>query len=400
MEPVTHVLTGWCLARSGPNRHARYATATMAIAAELPDIDTVWSWRGPVEGFTHHRGITHSFVGLPVEAAVLVGGVWLWHRWRSRRAKAQGSERPAYERVAPVRWGLLCGFALIGLLSHLLLDYTNNYGLRPFFPFDRHWYAGSIVFIFDPLIFVLLLLALLIPSLLGFIAEEVGEPRRRRGQGWAIAALVSIVAYWGVRTWEHAQAVAMVMQQSIAAPAAQQAVTSAVQQAVTSAAQQADAAAGGQANAVAQDDSLAPAAPTPVYLTPQRVLASPDPLSIFRWSTVADFGPVYQQAEVNTADNSYSANPELTAKPVQSAAVRAAEASPLGRAYIDWSPMPFVTAEPLPQPGAPDASVVLFEDPRFLGGYLAAHDRRALVGAVTVDAKGRVLEQALDGRVE
>jgi inner membrane protein len=390
MEPVTHVLTGWCLARSGPNRRARYATATMAIAAELPDIDTVWGWRGPVEGFTHHRGITHTFVGLPVEAVVLVGGVWLWHRWRSRRAGMQGRERPRYEREAPVRWGLLYGFALIGLLSHLLLDYTNNYGLRPFFPFDRHWYAGSIVFIFDPLIFVLLLLALLIPSLLGFIAEEVGEPRRRRGQGWAIAALVSIVAYWGVRTWEHAQAVAIVMQQSIDAPMAQMAVTSAAQQAAAAASGQT-----GDAPA-----ALAPSDPAPVYLTPRRVLASPDPLSIFRWSTVADYGPVYQQAEVNTADVTYSANPELTAKPVQSAAVRAAEASPLGRAYIDWSPMPFVTAEPLPQPGAPDASVVLFEDPRFLGGYLAAHDRRALVGAVTVDAKGRVLEQALDGRVE
>ena len=40
-----------------------------------------------------------------------------------------------------MRWGLLYGFVLIALLSHLLLDWTNNYGLRPFFPFNPHWYA-------------------------------------------------------------------------------------------------------------------------------------------------------------------------------------------------------------------------------------------------------------------
>jgi inner membrane protein len=82
MEPVTHVLTGICLARAGANRKARYATAVMALAAEFPDIDTVWSLRGPVEGFVHHRGITHTFVGVPFEAALIVAGAWLWHRSR------------------------------------------------------------------------------------------------------------------------------------------------------------------------------------------------------------------------------------------------------------------------------------------------------------------------------
>ena len=32
----------------------------------------------------------------------------------------------------------------------LLLDWTNNYGLRPFFPFNPRWYAGSFVFIAEP----------------------------------------------------------------------------------------------------------------------------------------------------------------------------------------------------------------------------------------------------------
>jgi inner membrane protein len=56
MEPITHLMTGACLARAGFNRKAAYATLAMTLAAEAPDLDTLWSIRGPVAGFQHHRG--------------------------------------------------------------------------------------------------------------------------------------------------------------------------------------------------------------------------------------------------------------------------------------------------------------------------------------------------------
>src|SRR5438874_13688203 len=46
-------------------------------------------------------------------------------------------------------WGLLFCFACLGGLSHLLLDYTNNYGVRPFSPFYPRWYSWDIVFIVE-----------------------------------------------------------------------------------------------------------------------------------------------------------------------------------------------------------------------------------------------------------
>ena len=107
MEPVTHVLTGACLARAGFNRRAAYATITLMVAAEMPDVDTVWSWLGPIEGFAHHRGITHTFLGLPFEAAILVGAVYGLHRWRMLHAeKAEQSSNPVPKplNIAPVRW--------------------------------------------------------------------------------------------------------------------------------------------------------------------------------------------------------------------------------------------------------------------------------------------------------
>src|ERR1700690_791364 len=79
LEPITHFLTGACLGRAGFNRKTALATATMTLAAEAPDIDIVGNFKDPVFGFAHHRGFTHSFLGIALVSAIVVGlmyGVW------------------------------------------------------------------------------------------------------------------------------------------------------------------------------------------------------------------------------------------------------------------------------------------------------------------------------------
>src|SRR5580658_5868859 len=87
MEPITHFLTGACIGRAGLNRKTAYATLAAVLAAEAADLDVVWSLRGPVEGLKHHRGITHTLIGAPVVAGVIVGLVALLHIWLERRRK-------------------------------------------------------------------------------------------------------------------------------------------------------------------------------------------------------------------------------------------------------------------------------------------------------------------------
>ncbi len=383
MEPVTHLLTGACLSRAGLNRRAAYATLPMVVAAELPDIDTLSSLRGPIEGFQHHRGITHTFLGLPFEAALIVAGVYAWHRWRVRHATAAASGRAKPLTAAPIRWGVLYGLALVALLSHLLLDYTNNYGLRPFFPFNDRWYAASIVFIVDPLLLALLLGALILPSIFGLVSAEVGAKKQVfRGRGWAIAALVGIAGWWGLRAVEHQRALQMAMTQSMVAPTPESAAT-------TNQTQDVD------------------ATYVPTFLPARAALASPDPLSPFRWSAVMDFGPVYKLAEIDSYGRTLTTGEEMYPKPGSSAAVRTAERSKLGRAYMDWSPMPFVEMTNADsqlvaqgeEPGTA-ATVVTFRDPRFLGGWLQGSGRQPLTGTVELDAAGHVVRQTMDGRVE
>lgn len=410
MEPVTHVLTGACLARAGFNRRAAYATLTMAIAAEFPDIDTLWGLRGPIEGFAHHRGITHTFVGLPFEAAALVGAIYALHSWRVTRARQR---RPSPNQIskpltkAPVRWGWLYACALIALLSHLLLDYTNNYGIRPFYPFNTHWYAASIAFIFDPIIFGLLVIALTAPSLFGLISAEVGAKRQAfRGRGLAIAALVCIFCWWTLRYVEHQRAMEIAMLQSYQLEPTPIAVPVPVP-----AAPAPDASTTATPQTIVATDGTTPAAvpqtelvqPPSVLLTVQRVQASPEPVNPFHWAVVMDYGPLYQLATIEVRSGTVLTSEVTYPKLPTDDAIRAAQFSPLGRAFLDWSSMPILTEnQPIVGAAKPSLRQVTFRDPRFMGSvsWLQLTGKTPLTGVVTVNANGRVVQQALDGRVE
>lgn len=199
MEPVTHFLTGACLGRAGLNRKTALATATVTLAAEAPDIDVLGRFKGSVFGFAHHRGFTHSFLGLILVSAATVGVVYLWWVLRGRKVK---------DPNLPPRWGLLFVFAYVAGLSHLLLDFTNNYGLRPFWPFYERWYSWDIVFIVEPVMLILLVGGLVLPAFFSLINREIGVRQKGpKGRVGATLALMGIVILWGVRDYEHRRAV-------------------------------------------------------------------------------------------------------------------------------------------------------------------------------------------------
>ena len=299
MEPITHFLTGACIGRAGLNRKTAYATLAAVLAAEAADMDVLWSLRGPVESLKHHRGITHTFIAAPVVAGVVVGLVWASHRWRDGRRKRK-RDRIALEQGAPVplrlqprtvRWGWLYLTALISALSHLLLDWTNNYGVRPFFPFNPHWYAGSIVFIAEPVLWALLGLALVAPGLLGLVAGEIGARKQKfRGRGWAIFALSGMMALWAWRWMEQAEARTLLEH-------------------------------------------------TQVALDPvTRVGLEPYPVNPYRWHAILETAGYYQTAEIDTLKGTIDSDTrrDVTYKPAADAAVEAAKRTELGHVYLDW----------------------------------------------------------------
>ena len=352
MEPITHLMTGACLARAGFNRRTAYATVAMTIAAELPDLDSLWAVDGPIAAFQHHRGWTHTFLGLPIEAAAFVGSIYLFHRWTTRRRATPPSSRAT--AAPPLRWGLLFLFTLVALLSHLMLDWTNNYGLRPFFPFNPKWYSGSIVFIFEPVLFTMLLVALIAPSLFGLIGSEVGARRQPfRGRGWAIAALVGMVALWGWRAQEKSKALQLVAAEDLGA------------------------------------EQL-------------RLGISPYPITPFQWHVIVETPMSYRLAVVDTLTDSVSADSSNTFyKPPTTIATLIAKQTWLGEAYLDWSQFPLVTE--VARSSDPDdagLTTVTFRDLRFMYDvpFLKGRETPPLSGAVTINDDRKIVRMELNGK--
>jgi len=320
------------------NRKTRYATLAAVLAAEAADIDILWGLAGPVEELKHHRGITHTFIGAPVMAALAVGVVWLFHRWREGRRKRRlaaalpavpGAPIPSRLQPQPVRWGWLYLTALIAALSHILLDWTNNYGIRPFYPFNPRWYAGSFVFIAEPVLWVLFGLALVIPGLLGLTDREIGARRTAfPGRTWAILALCGMVGLWCWRWAEHAQALAMIENTQIAS--------------------------------------------API----KRIAVEPYPVNPFRWHAIVETQDFYQTAEINTRTESIDSDvqSDVIFKPADTPAVEAAKQTLLGKVYLDWGRWAMVSdmgQEPVPGMDPPKLpphrnwTTVRFSDLRF-----------------------------------
>ncbi|MEO8624506.1 MAG: metal-dependent hydrolase [bacterium] len=147
MENITHSLVGATLAEL-----ALPATATTAqrrifftagiIAANLPDADLLYAriTAPPLGYLLHHRGHTHTLGGL-VAQALLIGLIALLPPLRKRIG------------TGGTRFGLLISAAL---LSHLVLDSWNSYGVHPFWPFDNRWLYGDAIYIAEPWLWILL----------------------------------------------------------------------------------------------------------------------------------------------------------------------------------------------------------------------------------------------------
>lgn len=152
MDNLTHGLAGALLAEAvlelraarGPAptwRAAAYVTSI--LAHNLPDFDFLLV---PLTGGTlgyllHHRGHTHTFAFSLAAAALLTGGAW---RFARRRYGARWREA----------WRDLAVLALLGLGLHIVLDFTNSYGVHPLWPLDNRWFYGDAVFIIEPWLWV------------------------------------------------------------------------------------------------------------------------------------------------------------------------------------------------------------------------------------------------------
>ena len=139
MDNLCHTLVGAAIGEAGLKRKTRFASATLMIAANLPDVDVLVFATG-MPAIAFRRGWTHGLLAqllLPVALTVVMAAV---ARMRKGRGAAPGAG-------VSVPW--LLALSYLGLYSHIFLDYLNNYGVRLLAPFDWRWFYGDAVFIID-----------------------------------------------------------------------------------------------------------------------------------------------------------------------------------------------------------------------------------------------------------
>jgi inner membrane protein len=147
MDNLTHSLVGLTAAKAGLEKLSPGATAVCVLAANIPDCDVAILLFGDRWTYLHHhRGITHAILGvafLSLFLPLLFYGIdRMWARFRGQPAKTK------------LR-GLIIASVLV-TATHPILDWTNNYGVRPYLPWSSQWHYGDLVYIIDPYQWLLL----------------------------------------------------------------------------------------------------------------------------------------------------------------------------------------------------------------------------------------------------
>jgi len=286
VDTLTHTAIGLFLGRAGLNRWTPRAAAILVLAANAPDIDIVSAAGGSINYLHYHRHLTHSLIAMPIMALLPVVLVRIAGR-------------------KPIHWaGAYCA-ALIAVASHLLLDWTNVYGIRLALPFSGQWFRGDLTGVVDLWIWGVCLLGVAGPFVSRLVGTEIASgaaPDRRHGLGFAVFALLAVFLYEGGRGMLHARAVAQLE--------------------------------------------------TRLYResAPLRVAALPSAVNPFLWRGLVETGGFYALASVNLADEFDPARATIFHKPDAEPALQAASRAPVIQEFLPFAQFPLWRVTPADQP--------------------------------------------------
>lgn len=199
MDPITHGIAGAllgkaCFTRRAPADRAqsdeertrvwtvRVAIFAATLGAVFPDVDVAADAisRDPLAIVKYHRGITHSFFGLPFFAVGLAAlTLWATRRWKT--------PSPSFAMLA-----LIYG---VGILSHILLDGMTSFGTRMLTPFSQRRVAWDWLFIIDFAFTSIILL----PQLSAWVYHKREKSMLRAATMWALFTVAVALAWEAAR---------------------------------------------------------------------------------------------------------------------------------------------------------------------------------------------------------
>ncbi len=180
MDPITHGITGALLGKGFfSKRQERVAIFSATLGAIFPDVDVFAEAfsQDPLAIVKYHRDITHSFVAMPVFAALLA--------WLTRRvARWLGIEAPS--------WVMLTLIYAVGIASHIILDGMTSFGTRIWSPISSERVAWDLLFIIDFTFTGLVLL----PQVAAWVFRRPEKSRERALAMWIVFSLAAFGVWW------------------------------------------------------------------------------------------------------------------------------------------------------------------------------------------------------------
>ena len=189
MDPLTHALSGAVAGRAfvaePDSKSGCLARAALLVGTVFPDSDVLLNPFEPngLGTIRFHRGVTHSFVCLPMFAALLATALAWFCRWRK-------IECPSWLRLS-----VLLG-AGIGL--HIVFDAITSFGTLVWSPLSWTRVSWDTTFIIDPI----LTLILLLPLLLGWIYRQREKAEWRGALLWIGLSVVALGVVWILKVFE------------------------------------------------------------------------------------------------------------------------------------------------------------------------------------------------------
>jgi len=155
MDPLTHALVGIGVASITGEKYSLENSVQLGtvLGALAPDFDIILQLFGDIPYLTHHRGSSHSIMGVLVSSAVIACILWV----------VIGGASP----------GSIFVGTLLGSVSHILLDFFNSYGAKIFWPFSQKKFSMNLLVVADPIIILLFTAAVFWPGMPRIITHGV-----------------------------------------------------------------------------------------------------------------------------------------------------------------------------------------------------------------------------------
>ena len=286
MDPATHALTSFALARGFFPRRRWPIVLGIIFAGTIADLDWFSAWDGPAAYFAAHRTFTHSLLGT---IAVIAAALFFTHYIAKKH-----EPEPILALLLPLT---------IAAALHPALDLLQSEGVLFLWPFSAKRYAADCLPSIDLWILALLIAGILVPELFRLVTSEIGvKDKRPRGRNGALVALALIAAYIGARAILHANSAASLDPHSYKGESA------------------------------------------------RTVAAYPDSLSLFTWHGVVETQSYLCQVAVPTGPGKAfdPESADCLHKPEPSPELDAAQKTKMAQAYVNAMPFPRATVSKTP----------------------------------------------------